>query len=179
MIMDGVTGTHAVHQHMRRLNIATLIIGALAVVGAEMLAIIRIKVNFVVHITFAQICFWSVMFYQFLHIVLTWYLSRYWTNEDQFISPYKAYFKNNKNLKYRKYLPTNNKELALLSWFCIIFIFTATCLVAFTIEQSGGQFQVMSQFEKETNILEWLGVFWSFLYFLGYSVLFYRHAIEA
>lgn len=117
------------------------------------------------------------MFYQFLHIVLTWYLSRHWSSSNEFISPYKAYFQqSNGSRKYRKYLPSNNKELAVLSWFVMIFTFTAGCLVSFTIEQSG--FHQETQFQKDTNILEWLGVFWTFLYFLGFSVLFYRHPID-
>lgn len=70
MILDGATGSHPIHHHMRRLNVATLMMGGLAVISGEMLAIIRIKVDFVVHITFAQICFWrySVMLIALLMI---------------------------------------------------------------------------------------------------------------
>ena len=78
---------------------------------------------------------------------------------------------------YRKCLPSNNKELALLAWFTTIFIFTASCLVAFTVVNASSLHFYANQFQKDTNILEWGGVFWTFVYFLGYSVLFCRHPI--
>ena len=62
-------------KHLHRLNLFTLFIGGIAVFSCETLAIIRIRISYDVHITFAQICFWAVVFYQFFHIFISWKLT--------------------------------------------------------------------------------------------------------
>lgn len=175
---------------MRRFNVITLLIGGGAILSMELLAIIRIKISFDWHILFAQICFWCVIFYQFCHVILCYTLSRHCQlSQEMQDSQQRKYFEHtniinieqiqcpydNNKRKSKYYLPSG-KTLMLLSWFICCNIISTGSLIAFTIEQSGFQFEE-TQFGKESNILEWIGVFMGFVYFLGYSVLFYSHPI--
>ena len=178
---------------MRRFNVITLLIGGGAVLSCELLAIIRIKISFEVHIVFAQICFWCVIFYQLFHVVICYALARYCQlSQEMQDCKQKKYFETNyrhtsinmdnkkqgqcQNGNGGKKLALSGKALMLLAWFVCCSMITTGSLIAFTIEQSGFKFEE-TQFGKESNILEWIGVFTGFVYFLGYSVLFYSHPI--
>eukprot|EP01084_Bolivina_argentea_P267101 453306_1 len=159
--------------HMHRMNKSTMVFGIVSVISTIATAVIRIKVSFLIHITFAEVCFWSMQLYQFVHVIITWKLARHC-----YLHPAQAkYFQINVDDRNNGPKPLSNRTIALLSWFIGCFVLALACNIAFCYEQTGFRWEE-NQFGRESNILEWMGIALGFLYFLGYPFLFYYHPIK-
>ena len=70
---------------------------------------------------------------------------------------------------------TSRKPILLLSWLIFCNIVSSVCIGLFWIAQS----KIKSELFKKTIILEWIGILFCFLYFMGYSFLFHLHPLNA